>query len=69
MIDNHPFLVVVPRTAVDETTLGEWLEAAQFDYHAETRPGRSSAGFEIRFAERHAADACTRQFVVGQSAA
>ncbi len=69
MSDKHPFLVVVPRTAVDETTLGEWLETAAVDYLTETRPRRSLGGFEIRFAERGAADACARQFAVGQSMA
>jgi hypothetical protein len=60
---GYPFVVLVPRTQVDETTMGEWLEARNIDYIASTAYPSRAAIFEFHFSSRIAADAFAHNFV------
>ena len=62
-MDDYPFMVRVPRTQVDETTMGEWLETRNIDYLANTAYPSRAAIFEFRFSCKAAADAFARNFI------
>jgi hypothetical protein len=62
-MDGYPFLVRVPRTRVDETTMGEWLETRNIDYIASTAYPSRAAIFEFHFSCKTAADDFARNFV------
>jgi hypothetical protein len=60
---GYPFVVQVPRTHVDETTMGEWLETRNIDYVAQTSYPARAAMFEFGFSSKDAADAFADNFV------
>ncbi len=62
-MDGYPFVVKVPRTLADETTMGEWLETRNIDYVANTAYPSRAAIFEFHFSSQSAADAFARNFV------
>ena len=62
-MDGYPFVVLVPRTLADETTMGEWLETRNVDYQAGTTYPSRAAIFEFRFSSETAADEFARNFV------
>ncbi len=62
---DYPFVVRVPRTHVDETTMGEWLESRAVDYRNNTAYPARAALFEFQFSCRVQADAFARNFVDG----
>jgi hypothetical protein len=61
-MDGYPFIVLVPRTQVDETTMGEWLETHNIDYVANTAYPSRAAVFEFHFSSQRAADEFARNF-------
>ena len=62
-MDGYPFVVLVPRTQADETTMGEWLETRDIDYVANTAYPARAAIFEFHFSSKSAADAFAVNFV------
>lgn len=60
---GYPFVVQVPRTHVDETTMGEWLEHRNIDYVANTAYPARAAIFEFGFSSQAAAQAFAANFV------
>jgi hypothetical protein len=62
-MDGYPFMVRVPRTQADETTMGEWLETRNIDYVASTAYPSRAAIFQFHFSCEAAADAFARNFV------
>ncbi len=60
---GYPFVVQVPRTLADETTMGEWLETRNIDYIARTPYPARAAIFEFQFSSKTAADEFARNFV------
>jgi hypothetical protein len=62
-MDGYPFMVRVPRTQVDETTMGEWLETRNIDYVAATAYPSRAAIFEFRFSCQATAEAFARNFI------
>lgn len=60
---RYPFVVRVPRTQVDETTMGEWLETRNIDYLASTAYPARAAIYEFQFASKTAADEFARNFI------
>jgi hypothetical protein len=60
---RYPFVVLVPRTLADETTMGEWLETRHIDYIANTTYPSRAAIYEFQFASKTAADEFARNFV------
>ena len=62
-MDDYPFVVKVPRTLADETTMGEWLETRNVDYVSRTAHPSRAAIFEFHFACQSAADEFARNFV------
>ena len=59
---GYPFVVQVPRTHVDETTMGEWLEHRNIDYVANTAYPARAAIFEFCFSSQSAAQAFADNF-------
>jgi len=62
-MDGYPYLVLVPRTHADETTMGEWLETREVDYVASTAYPSRAAMYAFHFASKAEADAFARNFV------
>ena len=62
-MDDYPFVVLVPRTLADETTMGEWLESRNIDYVDSTRYPARAAIFRFQFASKSAADAFAANFI------
>ena len=62
-MDGYPFVVMVPRTLADETTMGEWLETRNIDYVSHTAHPSRRAIFEFHFSSQSAADEFARNFV------
>jgi len=62
-MERYPFVVLVPRTLADETTMGEWLETRRIDYVANTAYPSRAAIYEFQFANKTAADEFARNFV------
>jgi hypothetical protein len=62
-MNGYPFVVQVPRTLVDETTMGEWLEHRNIDYVANTAYPARAAIFEFGFSSQDAARAFADNFV------
>jgi len=62
-MDGYPFMVRVPRTQADETTMGEWLETRNIDYVANTAYPSRAAIFHFHFSCEAAADAFARNFI------
>ena len=62
-MDDHPFVVLVPRTRADVTTMGEWLETRNIDYVDSTaRPSRAAI-YRFQFASKSAAEEFVRNFI------
>lgn len=59
---SHPYMVLVPSRAVDETTIGEWLEQNHIDYVA-VISRTIEAAFEYRFKDKEKADLFARTFI------
>ena len=62
-MNGYPFVVLVPRTLADETTMGEWLETHNIDYKTSTAYPSRAAIFEFHFSSKSAADEFARNFV------
>jgi hypothetical protein len=62
-MNGYPFVVQVPRTHVDETTMGEWLETRNIDYVANTAYPARAAIFEFGFSSKAAADEFAVNFI------
>lgn len=60
---DYPFLVRIPETAADETTLGEWLEIRNVQYMSRVDVSPASTTFEFSFASKQIADEFARNFV------
>ncbi len=60
---DYPFLVRIPETAADETTLGEWLEIRNVQYVSRVDVSPASTTFEFSFASKQIADEFARNFV------
>lgn len=60
---DYPFLVRIPETAADETTLGEWLEIRNVQYLSRVDVSPASTTFEFSFASKQIADEFARNFV------
>lgn len=62
-IEQFPFMVLVPETRVDETTMGEWLEAHEVEYVSRRAGGCLDAAYEFHFASQKIAETFARRFV------
>ena len=62
-MDPYPFVVLVPRTEADETTMGEWLETRHIDYVDSTTYPSRAAIYRFRFSSKSAADEFARNFI------
>jgi hypothetical protein len=62
-MSKYPFLVLVPSSAADETTMGEWLEDRDIAYMSASASGRLDAAYEFQFSSKQAADEFARNFV------
>ncbi|GFZ83070.1 hypothetical protein GCM10011497_09610 [Elstera cyanobacteriorum] len=60
---DYPFLVRIPETAADETTLGEWLEIRNVQYVSRVDVSPASTTLEFSFASKQIADEFARNFV------
>lgn len=60
---DYPFLVRIPDTAADETTLGEWLEIRNAQYVSRVDVSPASVTYEFSFASKQLADEFARNFV------
>lgn len=62
-MEGYPFLVLVPKSQADETTMGEWLETRNADYVSLTHVSGARPTFEFHFASKKTADEFARNFV------
>ena len=60
---EHPFMVLIPGEAADETTMGEWLEDRQVKYVSLVNGHRDTPVFEFHFESKDIADTFARTFI------